>query len=175
MSKVLAFTGSNSEKSINDQLLHYALSFIKNSEVNYVDLKPLKVPIYSETLENSEGIPGDIQNLRSEIRNADALIVAVNEHNGTMSSFFKNVTDWLSRSNSKYLLDKPIFLMSTSPGKGGAVSSLEYTINNFKKFGGNVIHHFSLPSFGENFGHNGMTKTYKAHLESLLTNFENDF
>ncbi|SDG74111.1 NADPH-dependent FMN reductase [Psychroflexus sediminis] len=174
MSKITAFTGSNSQTSINDNLLQYALNFIKKANVNYIDLKALDVPMYSETLENSNGIPEDIKNLKSEIKKADALIVAVNEHNGAMSAFFKNITDWLSRSDSEYLKDKPIFLMSTSPGKGGAQSSLEYTTNNFKKFGGNVIHNFSLPSFEENFDENGMTDKYKAHLESLLTTFEND-
>lgn len=174
MSKILAFTGSNSDTSINDRLLHYALDVLKTSDVNYIDLKVLQVPVFSETLEKSDGIPEDIQKLKSKIKNADALIVAVNEHNGAMSAFFKNITDWLSRSDSKYLQDKPIFLMSTSPGKGGAQSSLEYTTNNFKKFGGNVIHNFSLPSFQENFDENGMTDKYKGHLKSLLTNFEND-
>lgn len=174
MSKIIAFTGSNSETSINDQLLHYALSFIKQSEVNYIDLKPLEVPIYSDNFEKSNGIPEDIQALKAKIDKADALIVAVNEHNGAMSAFFKNITDWLSRSDSNYLQNKPIFLMSTSPGKGGAKSSLEYTIKNFNKFGGNVIHHFSLPSFGENFVKQNLNKKYKADLESLLTNFENE-
>lgn len=174
MSKIIAFSGSNSENSINDKLLRYTLNFVSKNEVNYIDLKPLNVPVYSETLENSDGIPEDIKNLKSKIKEADALIVAVNEHNGTMSAFFKNITDWLSRSDGKYLQGKPIFLMSTSPGEGGAKSSLEYTTNNFHKFGGVVIHQYSLPSFGDNFSNENLTETYKQHLLSLLDNFEKD-
>ncbi|GAA0761603.1 NADPH-dependent FMN reductase [Psychroflexus lacisalsi] len=174
MSKIIAFTGSNSETSINDKLLKYALDCFKNRQANYIDLKPLNVPIYSESLEKTKGIPEDIKTLKSKIEDANALIVAVNEHNGTMSAFFKNITDWLSRTDSGYLKGKSILLLSTSPGQGGAQSSLEYTTNNFHKFGGQVIHQFSLPLFNKNFGENGLTPKYKAHLESLITNFEND-
>ncbi|MFD0933195.1 NADPH-dependent FMN reductase [Psychroflexus salinarum] len=174
MSKIIAFTGSNSETSINDKLLKYALNFFKKNEVNYIDLKAFEIPIYSETLENSKGIPKDIQELKLKIEKADTLIVAVNEHNGAMSAFFKNITDWLSRASSNYLKDKSIFLMSTSPGEGGAQSSLEYTTENFHKFGGQVVHQFSLPLFNKNFSEDGLTDTYKAHLQSLITNLEND-
>lgn len=173
MSKIIAFTGSNSKTSINDKLLKYALSFLKK-EVNYIDLKSLNIPIYSELIENTEGIPDDIKTLKSKIEDANALIVAVNEHNGTMSAFFKNITDWLSRTDSEYLKGKSILLLSSSPGEGGAQSSLEYTTNNFHKFGGQVVHQFSLPLFSENFGENGLAPKYKAHLESLIKNFEND-
>ena len=173
MSKIIAFVGSNSATSINEKLLNYAVNHTQ-LEVLTIDLKRLEVPMYSETEENSNGIPKDISTLKADIEDASALIVAVNEHNGTMSAFFKNITDWLSRTDSQYLKHKPIFLLSTSPGQGGAQSSLNYTEENFKKFGGNVVHKFSLPSFGDNFKDSEMEKTHKEHLKSLLTNFEND-
>lgn len=174
MPKIIAFTGSNSETSINDQLLKYALKFIKKSEVQYIDLKPLSVPIYSEKIEKSSGVPNDIQELVSQIKSSDALIVAVNEHNGTMSAFFKNITDWLSRSDAQYLLDKPIFLLATSPGAGGARFCLDYTTTNFQKFGGKIVDKFSLPLFGENFKNAKLSHDYSTNLESLITNFENE-
>jgi NAD(P)H-dependent FMN reductase len=173
MSKITAFTGSNSETSINDQLLQTALSLLTTSDVDYIDLKLLEVPIYSEPIEKSDGIPKSITQLKSKIDEADALIVAVCEHNGSMSAFFKNITDWLSRSDAKYLLNKPVFLLSTSPGAGGAKFSLEYTKNNFQKFGGQVVHQFSLPLFNENFSDGQLEDKYKEHLKSLITNFEN--
>lgn len=174
MSKTIAFTGSNSETSINDKLLHYALGLFKKADIDYIDLKTLDIPIYSETIEDSEGIPDDIKKLKSKIEDADTLIVAVNEHNGAMSAFFKNITDWLSRSDSSYLEDKAIFLMSASPGEGGAQSSLNYTTDNFHKFGGHVVHQFSLPLFDENYTNDGLSDQYDSHLKSLITNFEND-
>ncbi|WP_127845700.1 NADPH-dependent FMN reductase [Psychroflexus aestuariivivens] len=153
MTKILAFTGSNSSKSINEKLLKYTIELLidVDVDVDYSNLNTLELPIYSEDEEENKGIPIDIRILSEQIQKYDALVVSVNEHNGAMSAFFKNITDWLSRNNSKYLEGKNIFLMSASPGKGGAKSSLEYTKSNFEKFGGKIVESFSFPLFHENF------------------------
>ncbi len=173
MQKILAFTGSNSETSINDQLLRFTLDLLQTTNLEYIDLKPLEVPIYSETLENSKGIPEDILSLRSSIDDSQALIVAVNEHNGTMSAFFKNITDWLSRTGS-YLEGKKICLLATSPGQGGAKFCLDYTQTNFEKFGGTVCSKFSLPNFNQHFKNQELQDTYKSELMQLIQKFENE-
>ena len=172
MSKIIAFTGSNSETSINDQLLKYTLQTSKTLKAEYIDLKVLNVPMYSSGTENKSGIPVDIQKLRDHIDAAEALIVAVNEHNGTMSAFFKNITDWLSRTGS-YLQDKKIFLLSTSPGGGGAKHSLSYTVTNFEKFGGTIVSQFSLPSFADHFIEGELKGDYTQELKTKVESFEN--
>ena len=88
MSKILAFTGSNSSQSINEKLLKYTLSLLVDVDVDYSDLKTLELPIYSEDIEKNKGIPMDIRILSKQIEKYDALVVAVNEHNGAMSAFF---------------------------------------------------------------------------------------
>jgi NAD(P)H-dependent FMN reductase len=174
MSKIIAFSGSNSSTSINDQLLKYTLNSLVKVSVDYIDLKTLSIPIFSEDIEKSSGIPGNIKSLKTKIDAASALIVAVNEHNGAMSAFFKNITDWLSRTDPKYLKDKKILLMATSPGQGGAKSSLDYTMGNFEKFGGIIVDHFSLPSFQDNFNKSGLNDDYAKDLKDSISNFEND-
>lgn len=174
MPKIIAFTGSNSKTSINDQLLKFTLQLFQSTEVEYIDLKPLEVPIYSIDIENSTGIPKDIIELKSSIEKSDAIVVAVNEHNGTMSAFFKNITDWLSRTDGKYLANKSIFLLATSPGGGGAKFCLEYTTRNFEKFGGDVVQKFSLPLFSKHFVNGGLIEEYDAQLKSLVSSFENE-
>ena len=174
MSKVIAFTGSNSSTSINDQLLQYTLNSLVKVNVDYIDLKTLSIPIFSEDIEKSSGIPDDIKSLKAKIDVASALIVAVNEHNGAMSAFFKNITDWLSRTDPKYLQDKKILLLATSPGEGGAKFCLDYTIGNFEKFGGTIVDHFSLPSFQNNFSKSGLSDDYAQGLKDSVSNFEND-
>lgn len=174
MSKIIAFTGSNSSTSINDQLLQYTLNSLVKESVDYIDLKTLSIPIFSEDIEKTSGIPDDIKSLKVEIDAASALIVSVNEHNGTMSSFFKNITDWLSRTDPKYLKDKKILLLGTSPGQGGAKFSLDYTKTNFEKFGGIIVDHFSLPSFQNNFNESGLSADFAEALKDSVSNFEND-
>ena len=59
--------------------------------------------------------------------------------------------DWLSRAERKFLNNKPLLLMSTSPGKGGgkrALRNLEMLVGDFAP---NVIGTFSLPEFNTNF------------------------
>jgi len=173
MSKIIAFTGSNSSTSINDQLLKYSLQHFKNHSVEYIDLKALSVPIYSEDIEKESGIPDSIKNLRTTIDASDALVVAINEHNGTMSAFFKNITDWLSRTGS-YLEGKTILLLSSSPGQGAGRNCMEYTIANFEKFGGQIDQTFSLPSFQDHFQDGELSKDFKEDLMTSVTTFENN-
>lgn len=176
MKKILAFTGSNSSTSINAKLLAYVTQKITQHEVTQLDLKEFDVPIYSEDLEKVSGMPSASKKIKEEIDRHQALVVAVNEHNSAPSAFFKNHIDWLSRVDAKFLQGKKILLMSTSPGKRGAKSSLEYVRDVlFPRFGAEIVESFSLPSFGENFDETSKELTnevYSLGLNDVITNFE---
>ncbi|WP_299215623.1 NAD(P)H-dependent oxidoreductase, partial [uncultured Dokdonia sp.] len=90
----------------------------------------------------------EVSNIKIE---KNELILSVNEHNGTVSAFFKNILDWLSRVDRNFLSDTKILLMSTSPGARGAKMALEYTKEVLPRFGGTVVESFSFPSFQDNF------------------------
>lgn len=150
MSKILAFAGSNSPTSLNHQLILNVTSRISDHEVEVLDLSEIEFPMFSIVREK-EGIPENVQLLYNKIRQADALIIAANEYNSNVSGFFKNLIDWLSRIERKFLLGKKILLMSTSPGQRGGASALEYCKNQFPRFGGEIVESFSLPLFRENF------------------------
>jgi chromate reductase len=79
------------------------------------------------------------------------LVVSLAENNGNYTAAFKNTVDWCSRINGKIFQDKPMLLMSTSPGARGGASVLEIAKNNFPRFTANIKAIFSLPSFNENF------------------------
>ena len=91
--KIIAFAGSNSSKSINHQLVSYAVKLVENSEV--INLNDYAVPIYSQDLENSEGIPQSIKYLCAKLSETNKLVISVCEHNGNISAFFKNILDEL--------------------------------------------------------------------------------
>jgi len=57
----------------------------------------------------------------------------------------------MSRIDQKVWNEKPMLLLSTSPGKRGGANVMEATKNLLPHFGGNVISDFSLPSFYDNF------------------------
>lgn len=150
MKKILAFAGSNSPTSINYQLILNVTGRITEHEVEVLKLSDVEFPMFSVVREK-EGIPETVIWLYDKIQEVPALIISVNENNRTVSAFFKNIIDWLSRVDRKFLKDKKIFLMSTSPGHKGAAAALEYCKMVFPRFGGAVVESFSLPSFKENF------------------------
>lgn len=151
MKKILAFAGSNSSTSINHTLVSFVASQITNHVVKVIQLTDYPLPMYGEDLEKKEGFPSQLNELLNEIRSADGLLISVNEHNSGVSTFFKNVVDWLSRIDRNYSEGKKILVMSTSPGKRGGMSALEYIKGVLPRTGGEVVDAFTFPSFYENF------------------------
>ena len=172
MKKILAFAGSNSSTSINHQLVSHAAGRIQGHEVKIIKLTDYEFPLFGVDLEKERGYPTDVQILKNLITEHDALIISVNEHNGNISAFFKNVIDWLSRLDRNFLADKKILLMSTSPGARGAASSLDYVKGIFPRFGGEVVESFSFPSFNDNFKDDSvLNEVLDMGFEVVLTTF----
>lgn len=143
--KIIAFAGSNSSTSINQHLVNYVAQITDNVEV--IKLTDYSVPMYSEDYEKEHGIPTSIQSLDKKLSQADKFIISVNEHNGNLSAFFKNILDWLSRNNRAFLTNKKVILLSTSPGAGGAKSALAIAEKTLPYFGASIVNTLSIGSF----------------------------
>ncbi|WP_062060379.1 NADPH-dependent FMN reductase [Aquimarina longa] len=167
MKKILAFAGSNSKNSINQKLVEYVASKMDSHQVRVINLINYPMVLYSEDEEKDNGFPGMALGLKQEISEVDALLISVNEHNGSWSAFFKNIIDWLSRLDRNFLEGKKILLMSTSPGKRGGVSSLEFAKNVLPRFGAEIVDSFSFPSFHDNFSVTSNTVTDETLLLGL--------
>lgn len=169
--KILAFGGSTSSTSINRQLANYTAGLIKGAQVTELDLNDFDLPIFSEDIEKSDGIPPDAQEFLDVIRAHDAIVVSLAEHNGSYSAAFKNLYDWTSRIEVKLWSDKPMLLMATSPGAGGARFVLEAAETKFPRMGADLKATFSLPSFYDNFGEDGIKDAELAakHREAVAT------
>ena len=151
MATILAFAGSNSSTSINYQLVKHTVSAFDTDKIQLINLANYPFPMYSEDHEREKGFSNSLVEFRDDIKKADALILSVNEHNGNPSAYFKNVLDWLSRLDRNFLESTPVLLMSTSPGKRGAIGALGVVENMLPRFGAEIIATFSLPSFNQNF------------------------
>uniref|UniRef100_UPI00404B888A NADPH-dependent FMN reductase n=1 Tax=Flavobacterium sp. TaxID=239 RepID=UPI00404B888A len=167
MTQIVAFAGSNSSVSINFTFLKGAVQNMPQLDVELLELYNSDIPLYQHDLEQKEGIPSAIHQLFKHISKSTGLVIAVNEHNSYPSAFFKNILDWLSRVDGKFLTDKKILLLSTSPGKRGGQSSLAHSKELLTRFGGEVIETFSLSSFGQNFN----TETGQIQDEMLAKDF----
>tara|TARA_R110002020_G_scaffold179365_4_gene372923 strand:- start:83104 stop:83763 length:660 start_codon:yes stop_codon:yes gene_type:complete len=175
MKKILCFAGSNSRHSINTILVNYVANKIIDHEVKIISLLDYELPMYSLDLENERSFSADLQVLRNIIKDHDALIISVNEHNGSISAFFKNHLDWLSRLDRNFLEGKKVLLMSTSPGARGAKSALEFCKLVLPRFGAEIVESFSFPSFQDNFSieENKITNdVLEMGLNDMLSTFE---
>ncbi|WP_422860086.1 NADPH-dependent FMN reductase [Flagellimonas sp. S174] len=151
MTEVLAFAGSNSSTSINYELVKYTVSLMDNHKVQTLDMSRYPFPMYSADEEKKKGFSNSLIEFKGYIQQSQGLVLSVNEHNGNPSSYFKNLIDWLSRLERKFLEDTVVFLMAASTGKGGGKGSLGITDKILPRFGAEVVSTFSLPSFNETF------------------------
>ncbi|WP_273273291.1 NADPH-dependent FMN reductase [Maribacter polysiphoniae] len=176
MKKIIAFTGSNNPTSINEKLIKYIIKEFPDCGIEFVDLKKYQLPIYSQEIEQ-KGIPNQAKELFQLFTSAEGFILASPEHNGLPSAFLKNTIDWLSRIDQRFFGDKPILILSTSPGATGGSSHLEILGNLVHRWGGEPVGRFSLGSFQQHFDENteSLTNIQEAYVlkklvVGLLTN-----
>jgi NAD(P)H-dependent FMN reductase len=149
--KLMAFAASSSSKSINKKLVTYAASLLNNCTVEVLDINDYEIPLFSQDREDELGKHELAHAFLAKIADADALMISFAEHNGSYTAAYKNLFDWCSRINPKVYQNKPMVLLSTSPGAGGASNVLKTAVNSMPHFKGEVKGSFSLPSFYDNF------------------------
>lgn len=149
--KIIAFGASPSKNSINKKLATYAASLFENAAVEVLDLNDFEMPLFSVDIEKTIGKHELAYSFLAKIESADVLVVSMAENNGNYSVAFKNVFDWCTRINGKVFQEKPMLLMTTSPGAKGGSNVLAVAKNAFPFYGGNIKEVFSLPSFDDNF------------------------
>ncbi len=166
---IVTIGGSSSKNSINKRLAEYAGRLLKNATLTKVDLNDYGMPLFSVDLEQEIGFPKGALELNELIENADGFIISLAEHNGAYSAAFKNTFDWLSRINGKVWRNKPMLLLSTSPGTRGGQSVLNIALVRFPFNGGNIVGSMPFPSFNENFKDGKIVNTdLKTNLQILV-------
>lgn len=175
MKKIIAFGASNSRRSINKDFAQWAAQQVENADVELLDLNDFEMPIYSIDREQDSGIPQKAIEFKNKIRKADGLVMSFAEHNGSYSSAFKNIMDWISRIEQGTWSNKPTLLLATSPGPRGAQGVLNTAKMSFPYQGASVKGSFSLPSFGQNFNGIGIEdESLKAAFEVELYKLEEE-
>ncbi len=149
--KLLAFAASSSSKSINKQLATYAASLVPSATVEILDINDYEMPLFSQDKEELLGQPEAAKSFFAKLGQADAIIISFAEHNGSYTAAYKNLFDWTSRIDQKLFQNKPMVLLATSPGPGGAQTVLTAATGSAPYFAGDVKGSVSIPSFFDNF------------------------
>ena len=115
--KVLGISGSLRRGSYNTAALRAAISVTpERMAIEPFDIAP--IPVYNDDV-RQQGFPPPVEEFRTRIRQADALLIVTPEYNYSIPGVLKNAIDWASRPPDQPFNGKPIAIMGASPGMLG--------------------------------------------------------
>lgn len=120
--RVLGISGSLRAESHNSELLRAAAALAPADVSLEVWDGLAAVPPYDEDVDGQEPVPLAVAKLRRELAEADAVLFATPEYNGSIPGQLKNALDWASRPfATNPLRRKPVAVVGASTGLFGAV------------------------------------------------------
>ena len=172
--KILAFAATNSRQSINRALVEFAATRLRSSvspeaEVAFADLNDFDLPIYSVDHEGASGIPDAARRFFDRIGEADAVLVSFAEHNGTVTSAWKNLFDWMSRIDMKVWQGKPVLFLAASPGPRAGAGVLGHQSQLAPFFGADLRGAQGIGTWGEAWDADAATLTRAEDIAALDT------
>ncbi len=123
MIRILGISGSLRGGSYNTALLRAAQALVP-AEVQLDVVTLAGIPLYDGDLEQREGIPASVNELKQRVVESDGLLLATPEYNNGIPGVFKNAIDWLSRPSSdipRVFGNRPIAVIGASPGGFGTI------------------------------------------------------
>jgi chromate reductase, NAD(P)H dehydrogenase (quinone) len=122
MTRVLALSGSLRAGSHSTSLLRHAAARA-GDELELILYDGLRdIPPFDEDSEDDEALTAPVERLKRALKDADGVLIATPEYNGSVSGVLKNALDWVSRPfDSNPLRGKPVAVISASTGSFGGV------------------------------------------------------
>ena len=118
--KLLGISGSLRADSLNAQLLRLAVEGLPDDFEFELYEGLAEIPPYDHDLEDLQ--PDAVEHLKEAIADADAILVATPEYNGSIPGQLKNALDWVSRPiKESPIRSKPVAVIGASTGAFGAV------------------------------------------------------
>jgi chromate reductase len=118
--RVLGLAGSLREGSLNARLLRGAGALLPADAELVIYDRLGEIPPYNE--DDEQQIPPAVAALKAEIEQADAVLVATPEYNGSIPGTLKNALDWVSRQAAgSPMRGRPAAVIGASTGLFGAV------------------------------------------------------
>ncbi|HEX2303127.1 MAG TPA: NAD(P)H-dependent oxidoreductase [Gaiella sp.] len=118
--KILGLAGSLRADSLNAQLLRLTAEELPDGVELDVFGGLAEIPPFDQDLEDLA--PEAVEALKAAIADADAVLVATPEYNGSIPGQLKNALDWVSRPiRETPIRGKPVAAIGASTGAFGAV------------------------------------------------------
>jgi chromate reductase len=122
MTRVLALSGSLRAGSHSTSLLRHAAARA-GEDLELVLYDGLRdIPPFDEDLEGDEAHVAPVERLKQALRDADGVLIATPEYNGSVTGVLKNALDWVSRPfDTNPLRGKTVAVISSSTGSFGGL------------------------------------------------------
>lgn len=171
---ILGIAGSLRRESFNRTLLTAAGAHLPDHiELHHWD-RLADIPPFDEDREHP--VPAAVAELRDAIANADALLIATPEYNGSIPGQLKNAIDWASRPRGDSSLGgKPAAVIGASPTPHGATWAQEDLRRVLGIAGADVAgRHLPVPHVFRQFDENGslLDADLRADLRTLIAQLD---
>jgi NAD(P)H-dependent FMN reductase len=172
--KIGLMPGSLRRESLNKKLLVVASELLQRSgvETQLFEPKQYHIPVFDEDLE-AEGLPTGVTALHRDWAACDAIIIASPEYNGGIPGPLKNMLDWLSRITPLAYTNKPLLVISASPGALGGIRAISGTKTLLENLGSFVFPGVFCLGNAQHVLEKGVQNdpATQARLEKILTEF----
>jgi len=122
--QIVGLSGSLREGSFNTALLRAAAAACP-AGVSLSVRTIAGIPVYDGDVEERDGLPSAVIELKEAIATASGLLIATPEYNGSLPGPLKNALDWCSRPIGdipRVFGGRPTALCGATPGRGGTAS-----------------------------------------------------
>jgi len=173
--RILGISGSLRRDSYNTKLLREAADLLP-ADVELELYDGLKaIPPYDQD-DDVEPAPATVRDLREAIADADGVLFATPEYNGSIPGALKNALDWASRpAGESALRGKPVAVVGATPGMFGAVWAQADLRRVLQTIGAKVVdRELPVMQVDKRFGDDGrlvdieLREGIAAHVEALL-------
>lgn len=137
MVKILGISGSLRAQSFNTALLRAALA-ATGTDVQIEAATLHGIPLYDGDLEQRDGTPHAVRELKQRILAHDGLLMVTPEYNNGVPGVFKNAVDWLSRKTPDLppvFADRPVAVIGASPGGFGTIMAQNHWLPVLRTLG----------------------------------------
>jgi chromate reductase, NAD(P)H dehydrogenase (quinone) len=139
--RVLGISGSLRANSFNTALLRAAADLLPSGTELELFEGLGEIPPYSEETD-IEPPPVAVARFRAAVDQADAVLIATPEYNGSLPGQLKNALDWGSRPRAAAAFEgKPVAVIGASPGLFGGVWAQADTRRILGIMGAKVLEH----------------------------------
>ncbi len=118
LAKVLGIVGSLRVDSLNGAMMKVVSSMFPDW-VEFETFDIGEIPHYNQDVEDAT-VPGAVSELRQKVKEANLVLIAAPEYNGSVSGVLKDALDWASRPyGDSSFSGKPVALLTAVSGRNG--------------------------------------------------------